>query len=88
MVIELELPAALEEFARACVADGRYSDVGEVMKSALLMMQSEDQGRAAFVRSLDDAVAEADRDGWLSSDLVRAELLAEIDARRERSQVR
>jgi hypothetical protein len=38
--------------------------------------------RAAFVRTLEDAEAEADREGWHSAEDVHAELAALIDEAR------
>jgi len=62
----ITLPADLEAWARAEVAAGRAESVEALVESRL----RESQKWEAFRRSLDEAVAEADRDGWLDADEV------------------
>ena len=71
------LPRELEAWAEAEVAAGRARSVEQIAAHAL-----EDYRRRleAFRKSLDDAVAEADENGWLTEDEVFAELLARYPA--------
>ncbi len=79
MSTNVHLTAELERFARECVESGRYNNVSEVMRAALRMLQEREERLRQFNASLDDAVAEADRDGWVSLDDVMTELDAIID---------
>ena len=54
------------------------------MRSALRMLQDAEERRAAFVASLEEAVAEGNRDGFASSEDVAAEIGAAIAAMRAR----
>ena len=74
----------LEQFAQACVETGRFNDASEVVRSALRMLRDAEERRAAFVVSLEEAVAEGDRDGFASSADVAAEVEAVIAAVRAR----
>jgi antitoxin ParD1/3/4 len=67
------LPPDLEQFATEAVAAGRYRDVSEVVATGIGLVRRLEAERAAFVRTLEDAGAEADRDGWHSLDDVMAE---------------
>ena len=67
------LPPELERFAREAVAAGRYRDLAEVVAAGVSLLQRMESERAAFVRSLEEAEAEADRDGWHTLDEVMAE---------------
>jgi hypothetical protein len=62
----ITLPADLEAWARAEVAAGRAESVEALVEARLRQSQKCD----AFRRSLDEAEAEADRDGWLDADEV------------------
>jgi antitoxin ParD1/3/4 len=75
MTTNVYLTAELEGFARACVASGRYNNVSEVVRAALRLLQEDEEKRAAFLRSLEEAEAEAERDGWVTAE----EVLAEMD---------
>jgi antitoxin ParD1/3/4 len=80
------LPPELERYADAAVAAGRFRDCSEVVAAGLKLLQQADIELAEFVKSLEDAKAEADRDGWLSAEDVHAEMAALIDrARRTRA---
>jgi len=76
MSTNVSLPPALEKFARDCVADGRYSNVSEVVRSGLRLLQRYEEERRGFAASIEEAQAEADRDGTFSLE----EVLAEVDA--------
>jgi antitoxin ParD1/3/4 len=66
----------LEAFAEQCVASGRFSDVQEVMDTALALLRERERQREAFIATLDAARDEAERDGHVSLE----DALAAIDA--------
>lgn len=84
MGTNVHLTPELERFAQVCVETGRFNNVSEVVRSALRMLQDAEERRAAFVASLEDAVAEGDRDGFIPSEAVEAEMTAAIGAVRSR----
>ena len=63
MATNVHLTPELERFARQCVAEGRYNNVSEVVRSALRLLQDLEQQRRQFTAMLDAAMEEADRDG-------------------------
>jgi antitoxin ParD1/3/4 len=75
----VSLSPALEQFARDCVAEGRYNNVSEVVRAALRLLQEYEEERRRFVASLDEALAEADRNGTFTIEEVGAEMRAIID---------
>lgn len=77
--MNVKLSPALEKFAEDCVARGRYKDVNEVVDSALHLLRDQEARRQAFVRSLEEAQAEAERDGYFTIEEVVAEMKAVID---------
>jgi antitoxin ParD1/3/4 len=76
MTTNVLLPPALEKFAHDCVADGRYANVSEVVRSALRLLQEYEEQRRQFATSIEEAQAEADRDGTFTLE----EVLTEMDA--------
>ena len=80
MATNVSLTPELERFARECVAEGRYNNVSEVVRSALRLLQDWEQQREQFTAMLDEAVEEADREGTFTVEEVRAEAQAIIDA--------
>ncbi len=80
MTTNVHLTPELERFARGCVDSGRYNNVSEVLRSALRLLQDQEERRQAFVRSLDEAMEEAEREGTYTLDEVLAEVDAIIDA--------
>lgn len=62
----MTLPPDLTRYADEAVASGRFLNRGEVVAAGLKLLQQADTEVAAFVKSLEDAKAEADRDGWVS----------------------
>ncbi len=85
MGTNVHLTPELERFAQSCVASGRFNNVSEVVRSGLRLLQDTEERRAAFVASLEAAVAEGERDGFLTADEVETEVQAAIDAARARS---
>ncbi len=85
MTTNVSLPPALEKFARDCVADGRYSNVSEVVRSAMRLLQEYEEQRRQFAQSIEEAQAEADRDGTYTLEEVMAEVDAIIDSARTRA---
>lgn len=80
MGTNVHLTPELERFAREVVAEGRYNNVSEVVRQGLRMLQEAEERRRAFTKTLDDAVAEAERNGYFSAEQVLAEIDDIIDA--------
>jgi antitoxin ParD1/3/4 len=80
MSTNVHLSPALERFAREAVAEGRYNNVSEVVRQGLRMLQEAEERRRAFNKSLDEAVAEAERDGYVTVEEVMAAMDEEIEA--------
>jgi antitoxin ParD1/3/4 len=80
MATNVHLTPELERFARECVAEGRYNNVSEVVRSGLRLLQELEEQRREFTAMLREAEKEADRDGTFTTEQVRAELQAMIDA--------
>ncbi len=74
MATNVHLTPALERFARKCVKSGRYSNVSEVVRSGLRMLQEAEERRRKFGEMLEGAEAEADRDGAIPVEVVLAEM--------------
>ena len=81
------LPPDLERVAADLVAQGRYSDVGEVVRIAFRLLQRTEAERLAFITSLEEAEAEADRDGAFTLEAIQKETAAIIEAARRREAV-
>ena len=79
MATNVHLTQELEQFARECVASGRYNSVSEVVRSGLRLLQDAQERREQFNRMLRDVRAEADRDGTRSAEQVLAEIDDMID---------
>ena len=73
------LPPELERFAAEAVASGRYRDLSDVLSAGLRLLQQAEAEVAAFVASLEAARAEAERDGFVTIDVLAAELDSIID---------
>ncbi len=80
MTTNVYLTPELEGFARSCVESGRYNNVSEVMRSALRLLQDQEERRRAFTRSLEEAMEEARQEGTYTLDEVLAEMDAIIEA--------
>ena len=68
MSTNVSLTPALEQFTRECVENGRYNNVSEVVRDALRLLQEREHRIRDFRKSLDDAVAEADRLGTITAE--------------------
>jgi antitoxin ParD1/3/4 len=79
MTIQVKLPPALEKFAEDCVAEGRYEDVDAVVRSALDLLQRQEAWRRDLAESIEESIAEANRDGYFTIDQVVAEMNAIVD---------
>jgi antitoxin ParD1/3/4 len=77
------LTPELERFARQCVESGEYTSVSEVVRQGLRLLEEQYERRKKFMAMLDDAEAEADRQGTHDIDDVLAEA-DEIIARSEK----
>jgi putative addiction module CopG family antidote len=73
------LPPDLEQFAAEAVAAGRYRDVSEVVAAGIDLLRRAEAEVAAFVRTLEDAQAEADREGCRDADDIHREMVAMLD---------
>ncbi|MBF0152568.1 MAG: type II toxin-antitoxin system ParD family antitoxin [Magnetococcales bacterium] len=63
MVTSIHLTPELEGFAHGCVASGRFSDISEVVRSALQLLQKREAGREEFTAMLEATEQEAQREG-------------------------
>jgi hypothetical protein len=75
----ITLPADLEAWAGDEVAAGRGASIEEVATQAIARYRAHME---AFRRSLDEAEAEADREGWLDAGAVFSELKARYAAKK------
>lgn len=78
MGTNVSLTPALEQFAQASVASGRYNNVSEVVRAALRLLQAQEDARAAFVRSLEAAVEQGRRDGFRTAEEVEHSAMAAV----------
>jgi antitoxin ParD1/3/4 len=83
MSTNVNLTPELERFARECVAEGRYNNVSEVVRSGLRLLQEIEEQRRRFTATLLEAEEEADRDGTFTVEEVLAEAQAIINAARK-----
>ncbi len=60
MSTRVHLPPALERFVRECVESGRYTNVSEVARAGLRLLQDAENRRRQFRAMLDDAPPEVD----------------------------
>lgn len=83
---DVSLPPELERFAEEAVAAGRFRDMSAVVAAGVRLLQRQDEARADFVASLDEAIAEGERDGFFSIEEVERdmdEVIAEAVAARK-----
>lgn len=84
MGTNVHLTPELERFAQLCVENGRFNDVSEVVRSGLRMLQTAEERRTSFMASLESAIQEGERDGFLTAADIEADVRAAIDAARAR----
>lgn len=78
----VSLPPELESFAAGAVASGRYRDVSEVLAAGVRLLQRQEEARAAFVTSLEEAEAESEQVGFCTLEDIDVEMRGIIDERR------
>ena len=85
MGTNVSLTPELEHFAQSCVANGRFNNVSEVVRSGLRLLQEAEERRAAFVESLQASVEEGRRHGFSTIEDIDREGKAVIAAARART---
>jgi len=76
----ITLSPELEQYATEAVEQGRYHDVSEVVQAGLSLLKQAKAERAKFVTSLEEARAEAERDGFFTAEEVHRDMSATLDA--------
>ena len=79
MGTNVSLTPELETFARDCVADGRFNNVSEVVRTGLRLLQEKEDRRQRFNAMLDAVRDEAKREGIHSAKSVLDEMKTIID---------
>lgn len=78
--MQVSLPPDLEQFVGQQMASGRYHTTGEVLTTALRLLEDRERLRqakhAALKAAIDEGFASAERDGWLDGKAVMDELRA------------
>jgi antitoxin ParD1/3/4 len=75
MTVTIELTPELEDFVQRSIATGRYGTLDDAVADGLRLLRYREEQRAELNRSLDEARAEAERDGTFTID----EVMDEID---------
>jgi antitoxin ParD1/3/4 len=75
----VSLTPELERFAEECVRSGRYSNISDVTRAALRLLQDAEQRRRAFLDMLTAAEAQGEAQGFIGPDELAAELDAAIE---------
>jgi len=70
----VDLPPELESFATDAIASGRYRDLSDVLAAGVRLLQRQEEARAAFVASLEEAESESEQFGFCMLDEVDAEM--------------
>jgi antitoxin ParD1/3/4 len=76
MATNAHLTPELERFTRECVEGGRYTNVSEVVRASLRLLQDAEDRRRVLREMLEAAEEETDRLGDVSLD----EAMARVDA--------
>ena len=74
MSTNVSLTTELENFARTCVSNGRFSNVSEVVRTALRLLQDKEEKREKFSAMLESVQEEADREGTHSLNKILKEM--------------
>lgn len=86
MGTNVHLTPELERFAQSCVESGRFNNVSEVVRSGLRLLQDAEQRRAAFVASLEAAVEEGRREGFVAAEAAERDVRGAIEQVRARKE--
>jgi antitoxin ParD1/3/4 len=78
--MEVKLTPEMATFVEACMADGRYADVSEMVGVGLRLLQEQEARKQAFMAMLAEVEAEVDRGEVFTLDEVMADLDAIIEA--------
>ena len=73
------MPPELQRFATEAIGSGRYRDVAELLATSVSLLQRTEQARAAFVASLDAAIAEGEQNGFFSIEEIEHDMDAAIE---------
>ncbi|HEX3992511.1 MAG TPA: type II toxin-antitoxin system ParD family antitoxin [Acetobacteraceae bacterium] len=84
MGTNVSLTLELEQFAQRCVLSGRFNNVSEVVRKGLRLLQEQEEARVAFLRSLEEAAEEGEREGFFTAEEVGRDARAAIRAVRDR----
>ncbi len=76
MAISADLGEVLEKVVNDLVENGRYNSKSEVLREGVRLVQEREARLRELEISLQEAVVEADRDGWLDAEVVFDELKA------------
>ena len=68
-----------ERFATEAVAKGRFSTVSDVIQAGVDLLRQAETEVATFVASLEEARAEAERDGFASADELHRDMTKMLD---------
>lgn len=63
MGTNVHLTPELESFARACVQDGHYNNVSEVVRSGLRLLKDQEDRKRAFDTMISETLKETDARG-------------------------
>ncbi len=61
----IALPPDLEQFAAEAVESGRFRDLDDLVRTGADLVRRRETARTDFIASLDEALAEGERDGFL-----------------------
>ena len=65
--------------ATEAISAGRYRDMAELLATSVSLLQRQERARAAFVASLDAALAEGEQKGFFTIDQVERDMDAAIE---------
>lgn len=68
MATNVHLTPELERFAKACVENGQYNNVSEVVRAGLRLLQDVEAQRAHLRRLVEEGYASAREDGTVSTE--------------------
>ncbi len=74
MSTNVHLTPELEAFAKSCVAEGRYNNVSEVVRSSLRLLQEREERRRSFDRMIADVRKDVAENGAIPGEQVIEEM--------------